>query len=148
MIDGAMNGKIDLIITKSVSRFARNTINSIATIKKLRENNVGIFFESDQTNTLDSKWDFTITMLSAFAEEESRAKSVGVKWGFARRFEKGESLMSNLYGYDTTAKPYAVIEREAKVVRRIFREYLEGTSCSEIARRLNEENIKTKFGNE
>ncbi|MEG0077405.1 MAG: recombinase family protein [Anaerorhabdus sp.] len=148
MIEDAMNGKIDLIITKSVSRFARNTIDSIATIKQLREKNVGIFFESDQTNTLDSKWDFTITMLSAFAEEESRAKSVGVKWGFARRFEKGESLMSNLYGYDTTAKPYAIIEQEAKVVRRIFREYLEGTSCSEIARRLNEEDIKTKFGNE
>lgn len=86
-------------------------------------------------------------MISAFAEEESRAKSVGVKWGFARKFEKGESLLSNLYGYDTSVRPYKVIEKEAKVVRRIFREYLEGKSCSEIARNLNEEGIETKFGN-
>ncbi|MEG0169976.1 MAG: recombinase family protein, partial [Anaerorhabdus sp.] len=146
MVKDSEKGLIDLIITKSVSRFARNTVDSISTIRKLKSYNVGVFFETENTNTLDPSWELMITMMSAFAQEESRAKSNAVKWGYARKFENGESVLSTLYGYRSTGKKgYKIEESEAQVVKRIFREFLEGSSLNEIALRLNEDCIPTRF---
>lgn len=146
MVKDSEKGLIDLIITKSVSRFARNTVDSISTIRKLKSYNVGVFFETENTNTLDPSWELMITMMSAFAQEESRAKSNAVKWGYARKFENGESVLSTLYGYRSTGKKgYRIEESEAQVVKRIFREFLEGSSLNEIALRLNEDCIPTRL---
>ncbi|MEG0177041.1 MAG: recombinase family protein [Anaerorhabdus sp.] len=146
MVKDSEKGLIDLIITKSVSRFARNTVDSISTIRKLKSYNVGVFFETENTNTLDPSWELMITMMSAFAQEESRAKSNAVKWGYARKFENGESVLSTLYGYRSTGKKgYKIEESEAQVVKRIFREFLEGSSLNEIALRLNGDCIPTRL---
>lgn len=146
MVKDSEKGLIDLIITKSVSRFARNTVDSISTIRKLKSYNVGVFFETENTNTLEPSWELMITMMSAFAQEESRAKSNAVKWGYARKFENGESVLSTLYGYRSTGKKgYKIEESEAQVVKRIFREFLEGSSLNEIALRLNEDCIPTRL---
>lgn len=86
MVSDAIYGKIDLIITKSLSRFARNTVDALMTIRKLRAEGVGVFFQKEDINTLDSKGEFMLTLMSSFAEEESRSISDNVTWGKRKQF--------------------------------------------------------------
>ena len=90
MVADAIDGKIDLIITKSLSRFARNTVDTLNTIRKLKIAGVGVYFEKEDINTLDSKGEFLITLMSSLAEEESRSISENVKWGQRKRFADGK----------------------------------------------------------
>ena len=89
MIKDALDGKIDMILTKSVSRFARNTVDSLLTIRKLKEKNVAVVFEKEGVNTLDGAGEILITILSSLAQEESRNTSENTRWGVVRRFENG-----------------------------------------------------------
>ena len=102
MIADAANGKIDLIITKSVSRFARNTVDSLVTIRKLKEHNVEVYFEKENINILDSDGEFMITLLSSLAQEESRSMSRNITWGHRKRFSDGKYSVaySHFLGYD------------------------------------------------
>ena len=90
MIDDAMTGRIDMIITKSLSRFARNTVDALNTIRKLKTAGVGVYFEKEDIDTLDAKGEFLITLMSSLAEEESRSISENVKWGHRKRFADGK----------------------------------------------------------
>ena len=147
MIDDARKGKIDLILTKSVSRFSRNTVDTLSIVKELRQIGVGVFFETENSNSLATEWDFLLTMHSAIAQEESRSKSQSIKWGYARKFEKGEVVFSTLYGYYSKDGVHEIVEEEAEVVKRVFREFLNGSSYNEIARGLNKSGLKTRRGN-
>lgn len=94
MISDALAGKIDLIVTKSVSRFARNTVDSLTTVRKLKENGIEVYFEKENLRTLDSKGELPITIMSSLAQEESRSISENVTWGQRKRFADGKVSMA------------------------------------------------------
>lgn len=138
MIEDAMAGKIDLILTKSLSRFARNTVDSLTTIRKLKAHGVAVYFEKENINALDAGGEFLITLMSSFAEEESRSISENVKWGLRHRYSKGIYHISySLLGYAENKRGRIVIdESEARIVRFIYMLALSGKSCNHIAQIL------------
>lgn len=150
MIDDCMAGKIDMIITKSVSRFARNTVDSLETIRKLKEKNIAILFEKEGVNTLEGSGELLITILSSQAQEESRNISENTRWGITRRFENGIVAVNHkkFMGYtkDKKSGELIIVPEQAEIVRRIFRMYLEGSSILEITRTLEADKIKTVTG--
>ena len=146
MIDDALAGKIDLIITKSVSRFARNTVDSLVTVRKLKENHVEVFFEKENIYTFDSKGELLITIMSSLAQEESRSISENVTWGQRKRFADGKVSLpyKSFLGYDRGKNGEPVInEEEAKIVRLIYKMYLEGYSIPGICKHLDSNGIPT-----
>lgn len=145
MIKDCENGKIDLIITKSVTRFARNTVDCIEVIRKLKLIGIGIFFEKENINTLSEKSEMLLTILSSIAQGESESISTNSKWGIRKRFQDGTFKVSTpAYGYINDEDGELIIEEnEAKIVRRIFTEYLNGKGSYVIARGLNKDNIPT-----
>ena len=151
MIADALDGKIDLIVTKSISRFARNVVDSISTVRTLKEHGVEVFFEKDGLWTFDPASELTITILSSIAQEESRNLSQNVTWGQRKRFANGKVTMpyKQFLGYDKGEDGSPVInEEQAKVVRRIYRMCVEGLTPSLIAKRLTAERIPTPSGKE
>ena len=145
MVQECMDGNIDLIITKSVTRFARNTVESIQTIRKLKEIGVGIIFEKENINTLTEKSELMITILSSIAQGESEDFSSNNKWSVVRRFQEGTFIVSDpAYGYENDEDGNLIIKQdEAEVVRMIFDYYLNGFGTYQIARKLNEQGIPT-----
>lgn len=140
--------EIDLILTKSISRFARNTVDCLSCIRKLKERNIAIYFEKENINTLESTGELLITILSSQAQEESRNISENVKWGLKRKYEKGEALVRRMFGYQKGIDGQLhIIPEEAEIVRLIYGKYLEGESLNSIARILKEKGIKTIRGN-
>ncbi len=149
MITDALAGKIDLIITKSVSRFARNTVDTLTTVRQLKEKGVEVYFEKENIYTLDSKGELLITIMSSLAQEESRSISENVSWGHRKRFADGKIMLpyGQFLGYrkgeDNTP---VIVEKEAGVVRKIYKLFLEGKTPSAIARWLTEEGYPTPSG--
>ena len=149
MVADALAGKIDLIITKSVSRFARNTVDSLVTVRKLKERGVGVFFEKENIYTFDSKGELLITIMSSIAQEESRSISENVTWGRRKRFADGKVTMpfKSFLGYDRGEGGAPVInEKEAEVVRLIYRLFLGGRTAVGICKYLEELGILTPGG--
>lgn len=149
MIKDALDGKIDMILTKSVSRFARNTVDSLLTIRKLKEKNVVVVFEKEGVNTLDGTGEILITILSSLAQEESRNISENTRWGVVRRFENGKMIVNHnkFMGYTKNENgDLVIVPEEAEIVRLIFRLYLEGYSAKKISQYLEENGIKTATG--
>lgn len=150
MIHDCENGLIDLIVTKSVSRFARNLLDSVGYIRKLGEMKppIGVFFETENLNTLNSQSEMTIAFLSTMAQEESHTKSDIMNASIEMRFRRGIFLTPPLLGYDQDIDGRLVInDDEAKTVRLIFFMYLYGYSCAQIAETLTKLKRKTKKGN-
>ncbi len=149
MVSDALAGKIDLIITKSVSRFARNTVDSLQTIRKLKERGVECFFEKENIWTFDGKGELLITIMSSIAQEESRSISQNVTWGKRKGFADGKVSMpyKNFLGYERgeDGKP-KIVESEAKIVRLIFDLYLQGKTINWISHYLTEQGIPTPGG--
>lgn len=151
MIEDCMAGKIDMVITKSVSRFARNTVDSLQNIRKLKEKNIAIIFEKEGVNTLEGNGELLITILSSQAQEESRNLSENTRWGLVRRFENGVvSVNHNKFlGYTKDENgELVIVQDEAELVKRIFKLYLEGNSILQITRSLQKDGIKTVTGND
>lgn len=149
MLEDCMAGKIDMIITKSVSRFARNTVDSLQNIRKLKEKNIAIYFEKECVNTLESNGELLITILSSQAQEESRNLSENTRWGLVRRFENGIVSVNykKFLGYTKDENDeLKVVPEEAELVRRIFRLFLEGNSSIQIKKILEKDGIKTVTG--
>ncbi len=149
MIDDALAGKIDLIITKSVSRFARNTVYSLTTKRKLKENGVEVYFEKENIRTFDSKGELLLTIMSSLAQEESRSISENTTWGKRKCAADGKVSVpfGRFLGYDRGENGELVVnEEQAKIVRRIYGLFLKGRSTSSIARQLTEEGVPTPGG--
>lgn len=149
MVADALAGKIDLIITKSVSRFARNTVDSLSTIRQLKEHGTEVFFEKENIWTFDSKGELLITIMSSLAQEESRSISENVTWGHRKRMADGKVSIaySTFIGYDKGEDGNLVVNQEqAKTIRLIFGEFLTGLSCHAIAEKLTSMGIKTPRG--
>lgn len=146
MIADAIAGKMDLIITKSLSRFARNTVDTLNTIRQLKDANVGVYFKKEDIFTLDSKGEFMITLLSSIAEEESRSISENVKWGQRKKFADGKYQVpyKNFLGFCKDPNgSLAIVEEEAQVVRLIYYLFLSGYTVNAIAIMLTKANIPT-----
>ena len=151
MIKTCKEGKIDIILTKSVSRFARNTVDSLKTCRDLKRRGVGVIFESDHINTLKDDVEMPLTFAASRAQEESRSISENVKWAFKRKFENGGYMLatSKFIGYDRDENGELVInEAEAEIVRKIFDLFLEGLTYKQIADYLTNAGIRTVMGNE
>ena len=146
MIQDALDGKIDLIITKSVSRFARNTVDTLTTVRRLKEKGIEVFFEKENIFTLDSKGELLITIMSSLAQEESRSISENVQWGKRRAFEQGKVSLpyKRFLGYTRGQDGLPeIVPEEAAIVRIIYRLFLYGKSPSYIASLLTDEGIPT-----
>ncbi len=151
MIADALGGKIDLIITKSVSRFARNTVDSLSTIRKLKEYNVECYFEKEQIWTFDGKGELLITIMSSLAQEESRSISENVTWGHRKRMADGKVSLpySSFLGYKKGEDGLPeIVPEEAEIVRFIYKSYMEGQTIYTIAKALTERKILTPTGKE
>ena len=149
MINDALAGKIDLIITKSVSRFARNTVDSLVTIRQLKEKGVECYFEKENIYTFDGKGELLLTIMSSLAQEESRSISENVTWGHRRSFEEGKVRLpyKNFLGYRKGPDGKPEIEPEqSKLVLRIYDMFMSGLTPSNIAKRLTAEGIPTPAG--
>lgn len=149
MVEDALAGRIDLIITKSVSRFARNTVDSLSTIRKLKENGCECYFEKENIWTFDSKGELLITIMSSLAQEESRSISENCTWGMRKRFADGKVTVpfGRFLGYDRGEDGNLVInEEQAETVRKIYGLFLQGHSPYKIAKILTEEGIPTPGG--
>ncbi|MBQ3158770.1 MAG: recombinase family protein, partial [Clostridia bacterium] len=143
MIDDVMNGKIDFIVTKEVSRFARNTVDTLQITRELGNIGVGVYFMLDNINTLDKDGELRLTLMASLAQEESRKTSERVKWGQKRQMEKGVVFGRDLLGYKVEKGKLYLVEDEAEIVKKIFHKYLiEGKGTHIIARELKEEGIK------
>lgn len=149
MVADALAGRIDLIVTKSVSRFARNTVDSLTTIRKLKEHGTEVYFEKENIWTLDSKGELLLTIMSSLAQEESRSISENVRWGQRKKFNDGRFSLNykHFLGYDKGPDGGLVInEEQARIVRRIFGEFLSGMSPYAIARGLTADGIPSPAG--
>lgn len=149
MIDDALSGKIDIIIAKSISRFARNTVDTLNNVRLLREHNIDVYFEKENIHTLLLDSEMFLTLYSAFAQAESESLSQNVKLGLKAKMKRGEYVGNvKCYGYDwiKETKELKINEEQMKVVKQIFDWYVSGVGSYTIAKRLNEINVKTDRG--
>lgn len=150
MINSALDGEIDLIMTKSISRFARNTLDTLKYVRMLKEQNVAIYFEEENINTLTMDGELLLTILSSVAQQEVHNTSEHVKKGLKMKMQRGElvGFQGCLgYDYDTKTKALTINKEEAETVRYVFKRYIERTGATVIARELKELGYKTKNGN-
>lgn len=149
LINDCMNGDIDMVITKSISRFARNTLDTLKYVRKLKEYNVAVFFEEENINTLTMDGELLLTILSSVAQQEVENISANVKKGLRMKMERGEMVGFQGclgYDYDPETKSISVNEKEAEIVRYIFRRYLEGVGGMVISRELEEQGYLSPRG--
>lgn len=149
MIEACMDGKIDMIITKSISRFARNTLDCLKYIRQLKEKNIPVFFEKENINTMDAKGEVLLTIMASLAQQESQSLSQNVKMGYQYRYQQGKVSVNHkrFMGYTKDEDGNLVVDpNQAVVVKRIFREYLEGKGLETIGKGLERDGILTGAG--
>ncbi|MBR4455480.1 MAG: recombinase family protein [Solobacterium sp.] len=151
LIEDCMGGKIEMVITKSISRFARNTLDCLQYIRELKDKNIPVFFEKENINTMESKGEVLLTIMASLAQQESQSLSQNVRLGLQYRYQEGKvQVCTNRFlGYDKDEEGNLIINPEqAEVVKRIYREFLEGKSYYEIGKGLTADGIKTAAGSE
>lgn len=147
LIDDARAGKIDLIITKSISRFARNTVVLLETIRELKSINVEVFFEEQKLYSLSEEGELILSFLASYAQEESRSASENLKWSIRNGFKKGKAWNTYVFGYEFRDGSFIINKEEAEIVKEIYSQYLNGKGTPAIAKYLNEKGVKTKLNN-
>ena len=152
MLADCEEGKIDIILTKSISRFARNTVDLLETVRHLKDLGIEVRFEKEHIHSLSEDGELMLTLLASFAQEESRSISENVKWGVRKRFQSGEIGAANKhilgYRYDDGLRKYVIIPEEAEAVRWMFQMYIDGVSLRGIAESMNSAGIRTTLGND
>ena len=146
MIADCKSGKIDHIITKSISRFARNTVTLLETVRELKTIGIGVYFEEQNIDTLSADGELMLSILASYAQEESLSASENQKWRVKRNFEEGKPWRGVMLGYRYDNGKYIIVPEEAEVVKTIFADYLSGMGVTAIMRRLNDGGISTQQG--
>ena len=146
MITTALNGGIDIILTKSISRFARNTVDLLETVRKLSNAGVSVRFERENLDTATAEGEILLTLLASFAQAESESISQNAKWGIRKKYADGHLHSRHPYGYHYTNGHLDIIEKEAAIVRRVFNEFLEGISPEKTVNALNTEGLRSRGG--
>lgn len=149
MMEDCIAGSIDLILTKSISRFARNTVDSISCIRRLKDKGIGVYFEKENIFTMDTKGEFLLTLMSSLAQEESRSISENVTWGWRKRMADGKVhfAYSRFLGLDKDEKTGKIVVNrdQAKIVKMIYRLFLAGKTGHTIAADLTKLGIKNTY---
>lgn len=140
-------GKVDMVITKSISRFARNTVTLLETVRELKTLGVDVYFEEQIIHSLSSDGELMLTILASYAQEESLSASENQKWRVRKNFEDGMPWNSTMLGYRYAHSTLVVVPEEAEIVRSIFEDYLSGLGVTVIMKKLNAAGIKTRMGN-
>lgn len=152
LLEDCEAGRIDIILCKSISRFARNTVDLLNTVRHLKDIGVEVRFEKEQINSMSGDGELMLSILASFAQEESRSISENVKWGIHKRFKNGEIGAANKhilgYQYDDEQKKYIIIPEEAEAVRWMFQMYIDGVTLRDIADSMNKAGIRTTLGND
>ena len=149
MIEECMDGNIDMVITKSISRFARNTLDCLQYIRQLKDKNISVYFEKENINTMDAKGEVLLTIMASLAQQESQSLSQNVKLGLQYRYQQGKVQVNHkrFMGYTKDEDGNLIIvSEEAEIIKRIYREYLEGKSLTGIGRDLEKDGILTAAG--
>ena len=149
MIKDCMNGQIDMVITKSISRFARNTLDTLKYVRQLKEKNIAVYFEDEKINTLSMDGELLLVVLSSVAQQEVENISANTKKGIAMKMSRGEMVgfaRALGYNYDPETKTISINEEEAKIVRFIFDEYVKGNGARVIAHKLEDMGALTAYG--
>ncbi|MBQ8541799.1 MAG: recombinase family protein [Clostridia bacterium] len=146
LLEDCRAGKIDLVVTKSVSRFARNTVTLLQTIRELKTLGVDVYFEEQNLHTMSADGELMLTVLASYAQEESLSASENMKWRVKRSFEDGLPWNRTIYGYRFKDNAFRIVDSEAKVIRLIYDLYLQGMGHVSIANKLNDEGYPTRNG--
>ena len=146
MLTDCRAGKIDHIITKSISRFSRNTVTLLETVRELKELGISVYFEEQSIDTATADGELMLSILASYAQEESLSASENQKWRVRRNFEQGIPWRFFMLGYRRENGKLVVVPEEADIVRGIFRDYLDGKGTAAIVKRLNEEGYATQSG--
>lgn len=144
LIKDCEDGKIDIILVKSISKFARNTVDLLKTVRRLKELGIEVRFEKENISSLSADGELMLSILASFAQEESRSISENVKWSTRKRFEQGiPNGRVKVFGYRWDGDTLMIVPEEAEIVQRIFRDFLAGNSPRKIAKKLNEDGINS-----
>ena len=154
MIADCRAGKINKVMVKSISRFARNTVDALNYIRELKDLGISVYFESENIDTMTSGGEVLLTILAAMAEQESRTMSTNIKWSYQKKWQNGDITLNTgmMLGYKKAGKDadghdiFEINEAEAEIVRRIYREFLGGVAVTRIARGLDADGVPTKLG--
>ena len=147
LLEECRAGNIDMVITKSVSRFARNTVTLLETVRELKALGIDVFFEEQNIHTMSADGELMLTILASYAQEESRSASENQKWRIRKNFEEGKPWSGLILGYRIVDGVYTIVPEEAEIVRRIFQMYLDGQGVEGIANTLNREGVPSRLGN-
>ncbi|MFA5638417.1 MAG: recombinase family protein [Anaerovoracaceae bacterium] len=146
LIADCESGKIDLVLTKSISRFARNTVDLLETVRKLRDLGVEVRFEKENINSMSGDGELMMTILASFAQEESYSLSQNVRWAIQKGFKEGKTNSFCIYGYRWKNGKFEIVPEEAEVIRLIFSNFLEGLSAEQTEKQLEEMGVKSYTG--
>ncbi|HGI8422330.1 TPA: recombinase family protein [Streptococcus agalactiae] len=148
LLEDCRKGKIDLILTKSISRFGRNTVELLETVRELKRLGISVRFEKEKIDTLTAVGELLLTLLASMAQEESQSISQNIRWRVKKRFEEGKPYIpQDIFGYRWNGDEYVIEPHEASIVRQVFEWYMEGLSASKIAKRLDDRGERTRLGN-
>ena len=140
------NGKVNHIITKSVSRFARNTVTLLETVRELKNMGIGVYFEEQNINTMTADGELMLTILASYAQAESLSASENQKWRVRQNFEEGKPWRGYMLGYRYKDGEYVIVQEEAEIVKRIYADFLSGKGIEAIMKSLNESGVLTQQG--
>lgn len=146
LINDCREGKIDMVITKSISRFARNTVTLLKTVHELKDMGVDVYFEEENIHSTDPQGELVLSFLAGYAQEESRSVSENQKWRVRQNFQNGKPWRGFMMGYRYDGEKYVVVPEEAEIIRSIYSDYLDGKGIIAIMKRLNEEGVLTQQG--
>lgn len=145
MLTDCRAGKIDLVVTKSITRFARNTVVLLETIRELKGRDIDVYFEKEDMHSISPDGELLLTLLAMYAEEEARSASENQKWRIKRKFEQGQTTLGRMLGYRLKDGVLTVVPEEAELVKKIFAEFIAGDSIGGIAKELNREKIPAAY---
>lgn len=148
MLTDCRAGKLDLLLTKSISRFARNTVTLLETVRELKTLHVDVYFEEQRIHSISAEGELMLTILASFAQEESRSVSENMKWRIRKNFEAGIPWNGTVFGYRIVNGRYVIVPHEAEIIRCIYNWYLSGMGYMTITDKLNSMGLKTRSGNE
>lgn len=148
LLEDCRKGKIDLILTKSISRFGRNTVELLETVRELKRLGISVRFEKEKIDTLTAEGELLLTLLASMAQEESQSISQNIRWRVKKRFEEGKPYIpQDIFGYRWNGDEYVIEPHEASIVRQVFEWYMEGLSAPKIAKRLDDRGERIRLGN-
>ena len=142
------SGKVDMVITKSISRFARNTVTLLETVRELKGYGIDVYFEEQNIHSISSEGELMLTILASYAQEESRSASENQKWRIKHNFENGMPWNATLFGYRYENGEYVIVPEEAEIIQKIYKMYLSGKGAVAIMNYLNKSDVATRKGNQ